>query len=80
MPGYSLALDFPIKDDVFSFLDELDARVVAAGGRLYLAKDARQSQRTFEAGYPDLPRFRQLRRMVDPRGTINSRLAERLGI
>jgi FAD/FMN-containing dehydrogenase len=80
MAGYTLALDFPIKDDVFSFLDELDALVVAAGGRLYLAKDARQSRATFEAGYPDLTRFREVRRMVDPTGKIKSRLAERLEI
>ncbi len=80
MPGYTLALDFPIKGDLFSFLDELDKLVVAAGGRLYLAKDARQSRATFEAGYPDLPRFREVRRTVDPQGKIKSCLAERIGI
>ena len=80
MPGYTLALDFPIKGDLFSFLDELDKLVVAAGGRLYLAKDARQSRATFEAGYPDLSRFREVRRTIDPKGKIRSRLAERIGI
>jgi FAD/FMN-containing dehydrogenase len=80
MPGYTLALDFPIDRDLFSFLDELDKFVVAAGGRLYLAKDARQSRTTFEAGYLDLPRFREIRRTIDPKGKIKSRLAERIGI
>jgi decaprenylphospho-beta-D-ribofuranose 2-oxidase len=80
IPGYTLALDFPIRGDLFSFLDELDKVVVAAGGRLYLAKDARQSRATFEAGYPELSRFREVRRTVDPQGKIKSRLAERIGI
>jgi len=80
MAGYTLALDFPIKPDLFSFLDELDELVVAAGGRLYLAKDARQSRATFEAGYGDLAGFREVRRTVDPTAKITSRLAARLGL
>ena len=78
--GYTLALDFPVRPGLFQFLDELDRLVVSAGGRLYLAKDARQSRATFEAGYPDLPRFRDIRRLVDPTSRIRSRLAERLGM
>lgn len=79
-PGYTLALDFPLTPGVLGFLDELDRLVVAAGGRLYLAKDARQSRATFEAGYPGLQRFRDIRRSVDPTSRIRSHLAERLGI
>nr|WP_210263071.1 FAD-binding oxidoreductase [Bradyrhizobium brasilense] len=80
MPGYTLALDFPIEPELFSLLDELDELVVAAGGRLYLAKDARQSRATFEAGYGDLSFFNDVRRTVDPAGKLKSRLAERLWI
>jgi FAD/FMN-containing dehydrogenase len=80
MAGYTLALDFPVLRDLFSFLDELDELVVAAGGRLYLAKDARQSRTTFEAGYPDLSGFRDIRRTIDPTAKIKSRLAARLGL
>jgi FAD/FMN-containing dehydrogenase len=79
-PGYTLALDFPLTPGILDFLDELDRLVVAAGGRLYLAKDARQSRATFEAGYPGLQRFRDMRRVVDPTGRIDSRLSQRLGI
>ena len=44
MPGVSLALDFPNRGAVTRALfDRLDAIVVAAGGRLYAAKDARMS-------------------------------------
>ncbi|WP_027550098.1 FAD-binding oxidoreductase [Bradyrhizobium sp. Cp5.3] len=78
MPGYTLALDFPMKGDILNFLDEIDRLVVAAGGRLYLAKDARQSRATFEAGYPALQRFKAIRKSLDPAGKIRSKLSQRL--
>ena len=78
LPGYTLALDFPMSSSILNFLDELDRLVVAAGGRLYLAKDARQSRATFEAGYPALQRFNEIRRSLDPMGRIRSRLSQRL--
>jgi FAD/FMN-containing dehydrogenase len=78
LPGYTLALDFPLKGDILKFLDEIDRLVVAAGGRLYLAKDARQSRATFEAGYPSLPRFNAIRKSLDPIGNIRSKLSQRL--
>jgi decaprenylphospho-beta-D-ribofuranose 2-oxidase len=79
-PGYTLALDFRLAPGLLEFLDELDRLVVEAGGRLYLAKDARQSRATFEAGYPGLQRFREIRKSVDPTCRIRSHLSERLGI
>jgi len=80
MEGFTLALDLPVSEGVFPLLDELDRTVVEAGGRLYLAKDARQSPSTFEAGYSGLPRFRGLRRAIGANGRISSRLSARLGI
>jgi FAD/FMN-containing dehydrogenase len=80
MPGFTLALDFALQPGLLAFLDDLDKIVVRAGGRLYLAKDARQSRATFEAGYPALDRFRSLRRTLDPAGRVQSRLSSRLGI
>ncbi|MDN5006061.1 FAD-binding protein [Bradyrhizobium sp. GCM10027634] len=77
-PGYTLALDFPVKGDILNFLEEIDRIVVAAGGRLYLAKDARQSRATFEAGYPALSRFKAIRRSLDPACNIRSKLSQRL--
>ena len=78
--GFTLALDLPATADVLTLLDELDGVVVEAGGRLYLAKDARQSAATFEAGYPGLPAFRELRRAVGADGRIASRLSTRLAV
>ncbi|MGV3517092.1 FAD-binding oxidoreductase [Luteitalea sp.] len=51
--GLTFALDFPNRgDSTRRLLDRLDAVVLEAGGRLYLAKDARMSRTMFEAGYP----------------------------
>jgi FAD/FMN-containing dehydrogenase len=80
IPGYTLALDVRVTDEIFTLLDEIDAIVVRAGGRLYLTKDARQSRATFEAGYPRLDEFRQVRRAVGAEGRLQSRLSSRLGI
>lgn len=78
--GYTLAMDFPVTDTLFAFLDEIDELVVAAGGRLYLAKDARQSRSTFEAGYSELQRFRDIRAQTGANKRLNSHLSTRLGI
>lgn len=78
--GYTLALDLHVTDDIFPLLDDIDRLVVEAGGRLYLAKDARQSRETFEAGYPALERFRDVRRGVGAEGRVTSQLSARLGI
>ncbi len=78
--GYTLAMDFPVTETLFGFLDGLDQLVVAAGGRLYLAKDARQSRATFEAGYPGLPVLKDIRRNTSGEQRFVSRLSARLGI
>jgi decaprenylphospho-beta-D-ribofuranose 2-oxidase len=80
MPGYTLALDLRVTDETFALLDQIDRIVVAAGGRLYLAKDARQSRQTFEAGYPALGRFNDLRSAIGAPGHMASHLSSRLGI
>jgi len=57
MEGYTLALDFPVRKGLLSFLDELDALVLQYGGRIYLSKDARMKQEVFWQSYPHVQRF-----------------------
>jgi FAD/FMN-containing dehydrogenase len=80
MEGFTLALDLPVSPATFRLLAEVDEVVAAAGGRLYLAKDARQSRAMFEGGYPGLASFRDIRRAIGSEGRVASRLSTRLGI
>ena len=53
IPGWTLAADIPASiPGIFEVLDKLDKKVIACGGRLYLAKDSRQSMETFRNSYP----------------------------
>lgn len=73
-PGVTLALDFPNRGEkTLKLFGRLDAIVREAGGRIYLAKDARMPRDIFEAGYPRLNEFKQFR---DP--GISSGLSRRL--
>jgi len=53
MAGTTLALDFPNEGArTLTLFETLDAIVADAGGRLYMAKDARMSRAMFRSGYP----------------------------
>ncbi|MCP3799690.1 FAD-binding oxidoreductase [Allokutzneria sp. A3M-2-11 16] len=78
MPGWTLAVDIPITDDLGPLLDKLDQLVLEAGGRLYLAKDSRLTADAFRSMYPRLAEWQKVRDAVDPRGVFNSDLSRRL--
>ena len=76
--GYTLALDFPVREGLFGFLDELDQVVLANGGRLYLSKDARMKPAVFEAGYPRLNEFKAVLAKYNPQRKFRSLQSDRL--
>ena len=79
IPGWTLALDFPARTPgLAELLDQLDRLVVAAGGRVYLAKDSRVPADVLAEMYPRLEEFRKLRAELDPRGMLASDLSRRL--
>lgn len=80
MEGYSLALDFKIEKGVFELLDKLDDIVLEHGGRIYLAKDARVSKEVFEQGYPQIDKFRTIRKKYRMGEKFNSLQSWRIGI
>lgn len=76
--GYTLALDFPVRDGLFEFLDELDGIVLKYGGRLYMSKDARMKPEVLKAGYPRLNEFINIIKQYNPTGKIRSAQSDRL--
>ena len=79
--GYTLALDVPLRDSgTIPFLRALNKLVVAAQGRVYLAKDAILEREDFAAMYPQLESFKAVKREYDPDCRFRSCLSDRLGI
>ena len=79
--GTTLALDFPnYGRPLFELLDRLDDAVVAAGGRVYLGKDARLSRQNFRKMYPQWERWKSVRDEWDPKHVFQSDLSRRLGL
>jgi FAD/FMN-containing dehydrogenase len=78
--GYTLALDFPVSKKVFKLLDELDETVLENGGRLYLTKDCRMTGKTFEKGYKNAAKFKEIIHKYDSKRKFQSEQSKRLGI
>ena len=80
-PGVTVAIDFPnVGKRLSELLGALDDLVAEAGGRVYLAKDARLSAEAFRRMYPDWERWKSVRDAADPDGAFGSELGRRLGL
>lgn len=80
-PGWTLAADVPAANDQLGpVLDELDELIAAEGGRLYLAKDSRQSPAMLAHTYPRISEWQAVRDRMDPRGVFISDLGRRLSL
>lgn len=80
MPGYTLALDFPVSRRTLALLDTLDRITVDHGGRFYLAKDARLSAETLGRADPRWRDFATMRQTAGLRPVFRSGQSERLDL
>jgi decaprenylphospho-beta-D-ribofuranose 2-oxidase len=81
IPGWTAAIDLPASAPGLAvLLDELDEEVATAGGRIYLAKDARLRAERLEAMYPRLGEWREQQARLDPVGRMQCDLSRRLGL
>ncbi|HVA31195.1 MAG TPA: hypothetical protein VMU58_07985, partial [Gaiellaceae bacterium] len=81
IPGWTLALDIALPvAGLNTVLDRADEIVAQAGGRVYLAKDARLRDAVFAAMYPRLGEWRRTHARLDPDGRMRGDLARRLRI
>ena len=78
--GWTLAVDVPVTTGTAAVLRELDELVLAAGGRVHLAEDARTSSEALRRMYPRLEAWRAVRDRVDPDRVFTSDLARRLAL
>lgn len=79
--GWTAAFDVPLPaPGLAALLDRLDDRLAEAGGRVYLAKDARMRPALLEAFYPRLAEWRRVRAALDPDGVMASDCARRLAL
>lgn len=76
--GYTLAVDFPVRDGLEALTRRLDAMVADAGGRLYLGKDSFLDPIMFRRMYPGYGAWAATRAKWDPGRTFTSDLARRL--
>jgi decaprenylphospho-beta-D-ribofuranose 2-oxidase len=81
LAGWSLAVDLPVgRHGLAGLLDGLDRRIADAGGRVYLAKDARLGRACFTDMYGPLDQWHAARDELDPHGVMRSDLGRRLGL
>lgn len=81
LPGWCLAIDMPAgRPQTAMVLQALDLRIADAGGRVYLAKDARLGRDAFDAMYGPLDSWRAARSRLDPHGVFESDLGRRVGL
>jgi FAD/FMN-containing dehydrogenase len=78
LEGTSIAVDMAVTSDIQKVVDELNAFVIAAGGRIYLSKDRFTRREHFRAMEPRLPAFLAARAKWDPHHRLRSAQSVRL--
>ena len=79
--GWTLSVDLPgFNINILGVLKELDIELASIGGKLYLAKDSRQTPNMFRKSYPFYEKWRSIKQEMDPDNIFQSDLSRRLRI
>lgn len=80
MEGYTLAVDFPNGAAARQLIARLEGMTVAAGGRLYFAKDSLAHGAEIAAMYPELAAWRSTVAKADPDHRLMTDMVRRLNL
>ena len=78
MKGLTFAIDFPVRAGLLELTRQLDERVAAMGGRLYLGKDSYLEAAMLRRMYPRVADFERVKQQWDPTGVFTSDIGRRL--
>ncbi len=79
--GFTLAMDFAINRKTLEMFDAFDKIILEYGGRLYLTKDSRMSNKFFHKTYEDkIDKFKEIKSKVDSNNKFNSLQSKRLAL
>jgi len=78
IPGWTLAADVPAAvPGLLEALDQLDEAISIAGGRLYLAKDSRQSSSMYKSSHHRKQEWNKTQEKLDPLQKFSSCMSRR---
>ncbi len=80
MQGYTLAVDFRARPGAARLIRTLEELTLAAGGRIYLAKDALAGAEAVRAMHPEYGEWAAEVAKADPGGAMITDLVRRLGL
>lgn len=80
MEGYTLAVDFPNRAEARELIRRLETQTIAAGGRVYFAKDSLAEGVDIGAMYPEIADWRAEAAKADPDGRLATDLVRRLAL
>ena len=61
--GVSLALDIPVKKNLYNVISKLDSIIVSNKGKIYLTKDSYLEDKNFKLMYKDFNKFNKIRKI-----------------
>ena len=77
--GWTLATDIPNSfKNLENVLQDLDLEILKSGGKIYLAKDSRQSPNFFKKTYKKYSEWIVIKKLLDPDNKFDSDISKRL--